>query len=120
MPTSTAALNPKLVLQQQLYDKRQMFQKVFQVDDATRRVANHHRDAWEDVMWKLDHMYRKGYESPSSIKQRNREARTDRCAKKLTKKGIPYKNWASRMKAYQRLYHVTVDNLRKGTYSYKV
>jgi hypothetical protein len=107
-----------LLYQQQLYDKRQMFQKVFQADDATIQAAIYHRCAWAEVMWKLDYMYYKGYQSPSSIKQGNREARTD--AKKLTKKGIPYKNWASHMKPYERLYHVTVDDLRKGTYSYKI
>jgi hypothetical protein len=109
-----------LLYQQQLYDKRQMFHKVFQADDATRQAAIYHRCAWAEVMLQLNHLLVKGYSFPSQIKQGNTGARTDTCAKKLTKKGVVYKNWASRMKPYKRLYHVTVDNLREGTYSHKI
>jgi hypothetical protein len=127
MPTSIAAIKKsargmdayKQVFQQS-YDKHLMFNQVSLTDDATRQAVNHHRAAWNDVMWKLDHLYYKGYSTPSMVKEGNTWAKTHSCAKKLTEKGIAYKNWASRMQPYKRLYHVTLDDLRKGTYGHKV
>ena len=92
MPTSTATIKMsdrsidawKQTLQQ-LYAKHLMFNQVLQTDDATRQAANHHRDAWEDVMWKLKRVFHKGYSSPSSVKEGNTWAQTHSCAKKLTK-----------------------------------
>jgi len=71
-------------------------------------------------MWEADHLLNKGYSSPSSVKQGNALARTHTCSKKLTEKGVVYKNWASHMRPCVRLYHVTIENLRERTHSHKV
>jgi hypothetical protein len=108
-------------LAQLLYDQNKMFHRVLVTDDATRRAADNHYDAWRHVMYEWKRLlFNKGYTSPSSVKQGNTKVRTGTCAKKLTKKGVPYKNWASRMRPFGRLYHVTIENLREGTHSHKV
>ena len=68
-------------------------------------------------MWKLDHVYHKGYERPSKVRGTEQHAKAYVWPKKVTKKGVPYKNWAARMQPYQRLYHVTLEDIKRGTYS---
>jgi hypothetical protein len=107
-----------LQFHQQLYDKKQALSKVLQIDGIARLAINNHHRVWSNVMLKLDLLRNKGCVSPSEIKTEERWAKEHTCAKKLTTKGVAYKNWAVRMKPYQRLYHVTTDDLRQGTYSY--
>lgn len=107
-----------LQFHQQMYDKKKALGKVLQIDDTARLAVNDHRRVWVNVMLKLNLLRNKGCVSPSEIKEAERWAKEHTCAKKLTTTGAAYKNWAVRLKPYQRLYHVTIDDLRQGTYSY--
>jgi hypothetical protein len=69
---------------QQLYSKKQALNRALHVDDATRLAIKNHRIAWANVLWKLDHLFNKGYDFPSQIKEAERWARGNSCAKKVT------------------------------------